>query len=421
MFRSYGAGTGAVATEGDHFATFSWYVFLGLSFCVGASAPAGFLTTFSLLAAISGLISLLINKNKRESLLTITYNERLVLIIFGYLALSVLWSSSIKDGLYDLFEYRVFVLVVIYSLVFTRDQRNWRVPLTIFLLGACVSLLVSFGLFFDLFDIDGRPDARSKGDRIFHGIIMVSAIGIILSSFSGFQLIGKVDKFHALKVILIAMFAVNVLAIEIGRTAYVNLAVSVAIFVFVSCRRFFPWLLLVSPLVVIMAYLVVPNFSARIDETYSQTLEYFAHASVEDSPGIRINLYVWATGELFSNPFGHGIGDVADVMDSAFESGALLINADNVHNEYLNFGLIGGVPLTVLLAASFIFWCRESCREKKIIGGEVFAILFSVFATHMLFNSAIKDLGEKSLLTITLTSFLMLQRRVTTDSGYLRK
>ena len=333
----------------------------------------------------------------------------------------MLWSSSIKDGLYDLFEYRVFVLVVIYSLVFTRDQRNWRVPLTIFLLGACVSLLVSFGLFFDLFDIDGRPDARSKGDRIFHGIIMVSAIGIILSSFSGFQLIGKVDKFHALKVILIAMFAVNVLAIEIGRTAYVNLAVSVAIFVFVSCRRFFPWLLLVSPLVVIMAYLVVPNFSARIDETYSQTLEYFAHASVEDSPGIRINLYVWATGELFSNPFGHGIGDVADVMDSAFESGALLINADNVHNEYLNFGLIGGVPLTVLLAASFIFWCRESCREKKIIGGEVFAILFSVFATHMLFNSAIKDLGEKSLLTITLTSFLMLQRRVTTDSGYLRK
>lgn len=335
-------------------------------------------------------------------------SDLLVILIFAYLAVTILWSDSYDKGVYALFEYRVFPIIFICGFLFRSQRKSWELPLAVFSAGCLISLLVSYALYYDLLVIEEKLGARSRGDRIFHGLIMVSFIFVLMTD--SVRTFVPHHKFWCLiKWILIALAGYNIFAIEIGRTAYLTFVLAVLFTGFVRSKRAFALTVLALPFFIVLAYFWFPNFSMRIDETVEQSLAYFNSGNVLNSPGIRLELYFWSLQAIQESPFwGYGIGDVQSVLKAGYVEGGLRLNADNVHSEYLNFALIGGVPLAIGLLACFVYWVFVGMRAGRAASEYyVFPTLLVIFSGHMLLNSAIKDLGDKTLLTIVLIAFLI--------------
>ena len=363
---------------------------------VSSILPTGFVSLFSTLAFLFALPSAFCQF--RYKLLTLY--EKVGLLLLLWLGLTLLWShGSFSERFTALGEYRIFFLVPIVATILRSSPGYVRYVLSAIILGACVALVGSYCLAFDI--IYSVNQKLSFANRIFHGFVM--------SHFYLFLLLvardtkGWIQFFAA---VLAVATAYNVLNVEIGRTGYIQVfAVTIFFFLVSLPKRYTILVCLLGILGPLSMYGILDSFHDRIMMTIDNVHRAIAYGEIESSAGYRIEFYRAALVLGLQNPIvGVGVGDVADSLSTLFDQGTMKIFTDNLHNEFLNMWVAGGL-VAALLFAGFVlsvgivgYQLRGIDRFKgDLLLGASFLLFISA-----LFNSTIKDYGEKHALILML-------------------
>jgi O-antigen ligase len=327
--------------------------------------------------------------------------EVIGLALFALICLSALWSeASFIETLEGISEYRLYFMVPVFSFVLSGDLRYQKLVLNAVLGGALISLLASYGLGFNLIEVEG---ARfSLANRIYHGFIMA-----ILLAYSLIRMTLSSDFSRYYHGAIAALIVYNILNIEIGRTGYLLvIAVFCVIIVYSSAAIVRVGLFSALLLGLVVSYLSLESFGGRVDQTLANVYSLIQDGEVGTSAGFRLGIYKVALEIYWESPFfGLGVGDVAQVLVQSFYEGRSELLTDNVHNEYLNMLLVGGGG-TFILYIYFIGQLArtgsETMRKSREIG--IFLVSMAVIiAVASLFNSTIKDFGEKHALIVLLS------------------
>jgi O-antigen ligase len=87
------------------------------------------------------------------------------------------------------------------------------------------------------------------------------------------------------------------------------------------------------------------------------------------------------------------------------ENNEIAVLTDNVHSEFMNMLVVGGIPgltLYVAFIGSILFAGLAVRPRSRALGDAVIGVCIILFVSGM-FNSTIKDYGEKHALMIILS------------------
>ena len=364
--------------------------------------PTGFASVFSTFAFIFAL-PVFFGKFQQW---TITPHEKCGLILFLWLGFSIFWSQeSLNETVEFLSEYRLYFMVPVFTIALASSRHSRRLPVLAAFCGAIIALISSYALGFRLLKIEGAH--LSLANHIYHGFIMSIFLAMVLSLTVKYWsiLLGKALAVLAIIVVF------NVLFIETGRTGYLQV-IFVSICVAGLCfglRRAFISLGLIILCVGIGFVASEDTGPHSLNVTLTKTYENLQRALTDDhfqsSVGYRLE-YLRASMEIASdNPiFGVGVGDVESTLEELYVNNTIRALTDNLHNEFMNMQVAAGAPAMLLffgfvgLIAYSGFKVRKGQQEIGIMLVCVAGVLF----ISALFNSTIKDFGEKHALMIVL-------------------
>ena len=359
--------------------------------------PTGFSATFSTFAFFFALPLFFF----RVEWANISLFEKAGLALFAWLLLSVFWSEAdVLDSLGYLSEYRLYFMVPVFAgaLLCLPNTQRWAFYSAVF--GAAIALITSYGLGLGWWKIEGAH--LSLANRIYHGFIMSVLLLVAL-------LVARhTDRiFRASAIVVALLTAYNVLAIEVGRTGYLQIIAVSFIFVVLSFSRLQAAILtLVASLTLGATYFGLDKFHARVDQTLANSERMVVNDDYQSSAGYRLEFYRGAIQIGADNPVsGVGVGDVVSTLENRANSGQIRLLTDNVHSEFMNMLMAGGFTAFLLFLAfvSLIAWVGFQYRKSdRAIGDALIGISVIVFVSA-LFNSTIKDYGEKHALLIILS------------------
>lgn len=359
--------------------------------------PTGFSATFSSLAFLFALPLFFY----RVQWVAIGLFEKAGLALFGWLLLSILWSQAgVLESLGYLSEYRIYLMIPVISVALRCLPATTKWSVVASLTGGIVALIASYGLGLGFWTIEGAQ--YSMGAKIYHGFIMsilMLAALLIARSVTGVHRAGFI--------LLSMLIAYNVLNIETGRTGYLQIIATMLIFLGLTFGRKQAVILLVLAAFSFgTAYWTLERFNGRINETLANVEQVFLNDDIRSSAGHRLEFYRGALKIAGENPFvGVGVGDVSSELANLSKKGEIRVITDNVHSEFLNMLIAGGFPALFLFLA---FVCSivitgVLIRRRDSTFGDALIILAAIIFISALFNSTIKDYGEKHALIIVLS------------------
>ena len=331
--------------------------------------------------------------------------NKIGLILFCFIFLSIFWSdNNLWQSLRFLSEYRSFLLIPLVSFSFYL-ARSQSVVTVCFVVGCIIALLFSYGLGLGLFKITGAE--LSLANRIFHGFLMsIFGYGLLVA---GLNVDDTRLKFLLYACAVLSIY--NIINVETGRTGYI-LMVSLGCLLIVLANRPVRALAGISILIcsLMLAYFVFETFGNRVTYTVVNAYEFVfgdSSAVLQTSAGNRLEFYTKAFGFGLENPFfGVGVGSVEDLLRIKYEVGEISVLTDNVHNEYINMFLIGGFPALTLyisyLVAIFAYGYKFKSTRSKPLGWLFMGVAVWIGCASM-FNSSVKDFGDKQLIILVLS------------------
>ena len=373
-----------------NFITFSFVMF-------SCWFPTGFSAVFSTFAFLFALPLFF----SRVDLANISLFEKAGLVLFAWLSLSIFWSEvGVPDSLGYLSEYRLYFMVPVFAaaLVSLPFTQQWAFAAAVS--GAVIALITSYGLALGFWQIEGAN--LSLANRVYHGFIMSALLLVSL-------LVARHTNgvFRITAVVVALSTAYNVLNIEIGRTGYLQVIAVTFIFVVLSFTRLQAAILtLVAAVALGNAYVSLDEFNSRLDQTLVNVERMVVDDDYKSSAGYRLEFYRGAIQIGADNPVGGvGVGDVVAELENRANSGQIRLLTDNVHSEFMNMLMAGGFTAFLLFLAfvSLIAWVGFQYRKSdRAVGDALIGISVIVFVSA-LFNSTIKDYGEKHALLIILS------------------
>jgi len=359
--------------------------------------PTGFSATFSTFAFFFALPLFF----SRVDLANISLFEKAGLVLFAWLSLSIFWSKvGVLDSLGYLSEYRLYFMVPVFAaaLVSLPSTQQWAFAAAVS--GAVIALITSYGLALGFWQIEGAN--LSLANRVYHGFIMSALLLVSL-------LVARHTNgvFRITAVVVALSTAYNVLNIEIGRTGYLQVIAVTFIFVVLSFTRLQAAILtLVAAVALGTAYVSLDEFNSRLDQTLVNVERIVVDDDYISSAGYRLEYYRGAIQIGADNPVGGvGVGDVVSELENRANSGQIRLLTDNVHSEFMNMLMAGGFTAFLLFLAfvSLIAWVGLQYRKSdRAVGDALIGVSVIVFVSA-LFNSTIKDYGEKHALLIILS------------------
>jgi len=368
--------------------------------------PTGFSGTFSTLAFLFALPIFFYRIRSVE----LNRFEIVALALFGWLLLSVVWSdTSLLESLSYLSEYRIYFILPVLSVVLALNKQTQSWTFGAAMLGAFIALITSYGLGFGWWQIEGAQ--FSLANRIYHGFIMSSFLLACL--LIARETTGVIRGLFAVVALLVVY---NVLNVETGRTGYLQVVfvcLTFAVLTFSRARLF----LAVAFAVILFgaSYLAFDRFHERVNQTLANVERMVVSDDYHSSVGYRLEFYRNAINIGLDYPLsGVGVGDVKRTLQSRAETGEIRLLTDNVHSEFMNMLIVGGIP-ALLLFSGFIVAIAYSGfvmrRQSRWLGDALIGMGVVIFVSA-LFNSTIKDYGEKHALLIMLS---LLAARLVTD------
>lgn len=359
--------------------------------------PTGFSATFSTFAFLFALPIFFHHFRSVE----LNRFELAGLVLFGWLLLSVFWSDSdLSDSLAYLSEYRFYFMLPVLTSVLALKEQTQRWTFVAAMLGASVALVTSYGLGFGWWKIEGVQ--FSLGNRIYHGFIMSSFfLACLLIAREARGMTRVLAGFIALSV------AYNVLNIETGRTGYLQVVCVCLAFTVLTFNRIQAVLAFIAALILFgVSYLSFERFSDQVNHTLINAKKVIVSDDYHSSGGYRLEFYKEAIKIGVDHPMtGVGVGDVVSTLRARAEAGEMRVLTDNVHSEFLNMLVAGGVPALSLFAIFLIFvaYSGFTIRQRSCCLGDALIGLGVIIFVSAVFNSTIKDYGEKHALLIMLS------------------
>ena len=155
-----------------------------------------------------------------------------------------------------------------------------------------------------------------------------------------------------------------------------------------------------------VAYLSLDQFNAQVDQTLVNIERMVVNDHYQSSAGYRLEFYRGAIQIGTENPWGGvGVGDVVTELENLAHSGQIRIMTGNVHSEFMNMLVAGGVPALLLFSAFLLSIAWVGFQHRKMdgaVGDALIGISVIVFVSALL-NSTITDYGEKHALLIILS------------------
>jgi len=384
-----------------------WLAFCGKAFAVtfgififamfSCLFPTGVASTFSTLAFLFALIIFI----QRIWYFRPLFFEVVGLSLFFWLALSIIWTDAgFLSGLKALAEYRIYVMVPVFAYAISASPSAIKYFAGLMLLGCLISLVASYLLFFDAVYVD---DLLSLGNSIFHGFIMSLLYFAALLIFRHSE-----GKIRILFLFIALVTAFNVLFVEVGRTGYLQITVATIAFMHLYLASFRKQII-VFTVFLFLALLFGSLFVFHeIEALFIAMVEQLRMGQHGYSNMLRLDYY---SGGLMIGadafPWGVGVGDAEESLRNAFFDGRMAHLTDNVHSEFLNMWLVGGLPGLVMFLLFIFSIIRIGTMvriEQKGLGELMFGF-GCIILTGALFNSVIKDFGEKHVILIVLAMF----------------
>ncbi|MDB2411907.1 O-antigen ligase family protein [Litoricolaceae bacterium] len=371
------------------------FTFICFSFITFSSLfPTGFSTVSFFVAFVAALPVFF----RRISEIKLNNYEVVGLILFLWISMSIFWSDvPALDSLAALSEYRLYLMVPIFSLVLTTDRRTKRYTLIAGLLGASIALFASWGIGLGWFVLPSGQN--SLGDRIYHGFVM--SVFLIACFCIARERYGFTRYFF---LIVASLIFYNLVNMENGRTGYlllITVTVVFAVLTFRGSNLVAAFLLTVVFCVLSFKYLA--GFHDRVTQTLDNVEKMLVEDNYNSSVGYRLEFYRAAIEIGLDNPMvGVGVGDVASELRAYWNVGKLRVLTDNVHSEYLNMLMVGGIPAVLLFALFLGLIIRQGLlqRSRSRWLGDAMVGIGCIVVVATLFNSSIKDYGEKQALII---------------------
>ena len=353
-------------------------------------------------ASILFLISWLLSGDysKKFQIIKETPFALLSLLLFLLFFIGAFYSEvATGEALSILKKYREFLLIPLILSVFT-DKTWQRHAYMAFMLSVTISIVLSYIKWMGWIQIgDPLLNSTFRG-HIFHSIyvslyIYLLAVIYQKKDFLIFQTL-KIQKIAI--IILMAIAAVNLFYLSIGRTGYVIFFSLLMLFLFYKYKRNIKVLILsgfVVVLMVILTYHFSQIFNERINIALSDITKY-QNNDANTSLGMRFIFYQSAIEIIKQKPIlGHGTGTFKQAQIKVLKQKNIpdLYIISHPHNEYLMVTIqLGLVGLLLLLVVWYKQWTyRPSGFDQYLLERQG---LLLTLVVGCLFNSLIYDSAE---------------------------
>lgn len=307
-------------------------------------------------------------------------------VFIALLALSILWSDDKANALNQIRLYSYWIVIPILAVSL---KREWLPNLiTAFLMGMFVSEVLAYGIYFELWSINGRtPDYPSPFMSHIHYSVFLAVTAVILLS----RLLSKRYTWHNKLPMLIFFLTSTVnLMLSTGRTGQLAFIIAMAVAVVIHYRLTFRSLAIfgtLSSLLLVGAYSTIDLFKIRIDKGI-EDIRHLQEGNFGTSWGLRAAFWIVTGDILREHPLiGAGIGDYKAAAAAAlakenhgFGHGTIQwCTTSHFHNQYLmilaQIGLVGFALMLWLLVELFRLRIVDpELREFSILGFTVFVV-----------------------------------------------
>lgn len=304
----------------------------------------------------------------------------------GFLAISLLWTENISDGLNQIRLYGYWIIIPILAV---NLKREWlQSIITAFLLGMFLSEIIAYGIYFEWWTFKDRtPEYPAPFMSHIHYSIFLAMTSIILLS----RLLSKQYTWHSkLPMLIFFLTATGNLMISTGRTGQLAFFVAMAIAIIIHYRLSLKSLVLFLALSAVLAiggYSSISLFKKRIDHGIND-IQQLQEGNFNTSWGLRAAFWVITYDAIQEHPFvGSGIGDYRLAARETFVCNTHHFNQKVInwcsdthfHNQYLMIlvqtGLIGfGLMLWLLIELFRLKINEPEFNTFKILGLTIFTV-----------------------------------------------
>ena len=273
-------------------------------------------------------------------------------VFIAFVFISIMWSSDVHEAINQIRLYSYWVLIPILAVSL---KKEWLSDvITFFLLGMFVNEILVYGIFFDFWQINGHThtDPSPFMNHIQYSVLLATTAIILLN-----RLLSTRYTLRDKSAIFIFFLTTTTnLFISGGRTGQIAfllvIALSVIIHYRVTIKSFFIFLM-ISSVLSISAYTILPTFKERIQQAVSD-IRLQQEGTYNTSVGLRNGFWIIAFDAIQTNPLiGAGIGDYKLATIDALSKNNHDFDADalsffvvsDYHNQHLmilvQLGFIG--------------------------------------------------------------------------------
>lgn len=297
------------------------------------------------------------------------------------LTLSILWSDDKADALNQIRLYGYWIIIPILAVTLKREWLSSM--MTAFLGGMLVSIVIAYGIYFELWTVNERPaDYPSPFMTHIHYSIFLAFASVILL----YRLLAERYSWKIKGILVLFLIAaVGNLFLSTGRTGQlaflVAMILTLAIHYRLTLKSFFLFSLLGIGLF-FGTYASITQFEKRIDSAVNDIRQLqLPETNYGSSLGIRAVFWIITYDIVHKHPFlGVGLGDykhaAAEVLrenDHGIKRGVVAWCTDtHFHNQYLMI-----LAQTGLIGFGLMIWFLIELFRLKIDDAELkgFSIL----------------------------------------------
>jgi len=373
------------------FESVSYYSLLVFAFSMPLSRASNSFFVFWLVLLV------LFKGNYKASWNTLKENKIFLYILFfvGYMYLSAFWSYDTQKALSYIRMQSYWILIPSFVLL---AKKEWVYSiLNFFLLGMLLSEILAYGIFFDVWSINGHgPDYPSPFMMHIHYSVFLAFTSLILL----YRFLFEESSWKVkLPMLIFFLMTTTNLMISTGRTGQLAFFLTLFVVFFirykVSIKTFFISTIVMSS-IILTSYHTLPLFQKRADMAISDIKKISQH-NFNSSFGLRAAWWIVTYDALHEKPlFGYGLGShkvAAKEMLNKHDYQGLskplksFLVESHFHNQYLMIvvqgGLVGLFLFFLLLYKMYRLNMED--RELKHLSIIGLSVLFISFIPEPLF------------------------------------
>jgi len=346
------------------------YLIVAYAFVIPISRAA--IVLFSFLLIVLFLIS---EKGNYKKIFAKIMEQKVLMVLFIFIIyhfISLLYSDHLYEGFRYIYKYWYYLVIPVIFIKLDKKYINYSI--SAFLLGMMISEILSYGIFFELWQLKhGTPSDPTPFMNHLQYSMFLSFTSLLLLNRVFFEENIKWRIFYSLYFLTVT----SNLFLNGGRTGHLAFAVSIFVVGFLNIKNKIIAFLSMLVLVVAIfytAYHVSPVFKTRFDASVNETNKISNNQKnqYQGSFGIRLALWIVGIEIIKDNPIlGVGVGDSMPVLrdivsQKGYEDKSSISNMPNYHNYYVEVAVQLGIIGLFLYLLFFYYISKIDIKDKYI-------------------------------------------------------